>query len=52
MFTSQKSLFPVGISVASFAPEDLNRSYIITTETLTHGIADEAPPAIIAGAFP
>jgi hypothetical protein len=52
MFTSQKSLFAVGISVASFTPEDLNESYIITTKKLTHGIADEAPPATIWGAFP
>jgi hypothetical protein len=52
MFTSQKCFLPVGISVASSSPEGLNESYIITTKELTHGIADEAPPATIWGAFP
>jgi hypothetical protein len=52
MFTSQKCLLPVGISVALSSPEALNESYIIATKKLTHSMADEAPPATIWGAFP
>ena len=52
MFTSQKCFVPVGISAAQPAPGTLNASYIIANEALQHGMADEAPPATIWGAFP
>lgn len=52
MFTSQKCFLPVGISVASSSPEDLNASYIIANKLLTYGTAKEAPTAKVAEAFP
>ena len=52
MFTSQKRFLSVGIFLTPSSPEGLNDSYIITTKKLTHGIADEAPPATIWGARP
>jgi hypothetical protein len=52
MFTSQKCSLPVGISVGLSSLEALNESYMIANKKLTHGMANEAPPATTRGAFP
>jgi len=52
MFTSQKCFLPVGVSVASSLPENLNESYIIANKVLTYGTAEKALTAKVAGAFP
>jgi hypothetical protein len=52
MFASQKCSLPMGISVGLSSLEALNDSYMIATKKLTHGMANEAPPATTRGAFP
>jgi hypothetical protein len=51
MFTSQESLLPAEIFLASSSPEHFNVSYIITNKIFISGAAEEAPTAKVAEAF-